>query len=291
MREQGAPKVEIAKLRAAGLEKLIEARLVDQIVARGELYATEDEIAKTIDGIATENGITVDELERSVVAQGMTLEQYKQEIKTGIEHQKVIRGAIASQIEVTESEVRALYTERFANQPAGGEVVHLRQILVTFGAVPLENRAATCRPVHKAAKRIAAGEAFEKVASEVSEVAPAKGGDIGWLHYDTIANWMSGVIDPLEDGDSSPVIELPFGCSILKLVERREFEPVRYEDAENELSLEIYQRQLDAKFHEWLEVLREQTYIERKGHFADAAMLGSHSGFSDPEADEEGADF
>jgi peptidyl-prolyl cis-trans isomerase SurA len=287
MRQQNAPAIEIAKLRAVGLEKLIEARLIDQIVERGELYATDEEISRTVESIATENGLTVEQLRQSVVAQGLTLEEYHDEIKTGIEHQKVIRGVVASKITVEEPEVRALYSERYSDQPRGGEIVHLRQILVTFGTVAPENRASICKSVHKAKKRIDAGEAFEKVASEVSEVAPAEGGDIGWLHSDSVASWMTSVIDPLGDGQMTDVIELPFGCSLLKLVERREYEPVSYEDVQEELSLHVYQTHLEEEFREWMEELRGRTYIERKGHFADAAMLGSQSGYAKESKEED----
>ncbi|MBW2289433.1 MAG: SurA N-terminal domain-containing protein [Deltaproteobacteria bacterium] len=269
MRQQNAPAIEIAKLRAAGLEKLIESRLIDQIVERGELYATDEEVAKTVEGIAAENGLTVEQLRQSVVAQGLTLEEYHDEIKTGIEHQKVIRGVVAAKISVEDFEVRALYSERYSDQPQGGEIVHLRQILVTYGTVAPENKAAVCKSVHKAKKRIETGEAFEKVASEISEVAAAAGGDIGWLHSDSVASWMSSVVDPLGDGQMTDVIELPFGCSLLN-----------YEDVKEELSLEIYQTRLEEEFREWMEQLRARTYIERKGHFADAAMLGSRSGYS-----------
>jgi len=290
MRQQNAPEIEIAKLRAAGLEKLIESRLIDQIVERGELYATDEEVATTVESIATENGLTVAELEKSVLAQGLTLEEYRDEIKTGIEHQKVIRGVVAAKINVEEHEVRALYAERFADQPKGGEVVHLRQILVTYGAVAPEDKASVCKSVHNAKQRIDAGEAFEKVAGEISEVAPAEGGDIGWLHSDSVASWMASVVDPLDDGQMSDVIELPFGCSLLKLVERRVYEPVSYEDVREELSFAIYQQHLEEEFRKWMEDLRERTYIERKGHFADAAMLGSRSGFSS-EPEEEDSHF
>ena len=290
MRQQNAPAIEIAKLRAAGLEKLIESRLIDQIVERGELYATDEEISRTIESIATENGLTVEELRKSVVAQGLTLDDYRDEIKTGIEHQKVIQGVVASKISVEEPEVRALYSERYSDQPKGGEIVHMRQILVTFGTVAPENKASICKSVHEAKRRIDAGEAFEKVASEISEVAPADGGDIGWLHTDSVASWMSSTIDGLGDGQVTDVIELPFGCSLLKLVERRQYEPVRFEDARADLSREVYQQHLEAEFRKWMEQLRERTYIERKGHFADAAMLGSRSGFAN-EPEEEDSRF
>ena len=164
--------------------------------------------------------------------------------------------------------------------------MHLRQILVTFGAVLSADEKATCASVRQARDRIHGGEAFEEVASEISEVAPARGGDIGWLHADSLASWMSEVVAQLKDGETSDVIELPFGCSLLKLVERREFQPVSYEEARERLHIEIYERHVDEEFRNWLEEMRAQTFIERKGHFADAAMLGSRSGFAEEGEDE-----
>jgi peptidyl-prolyl cis-trans isomerase SurA len=291
MRGADAPAIEIAKLRAAGLEKLIEARLIEQIVRRAELYASDEEIDQAIDSIARENGITREQLEQSVVAQGMTFEQYRSQLKNEIESRKVIGAMVASKVHVEENEVRALYDERFSDQPVGGEIVHLRQILVTLGSVVSEDEKAACAPVREARDRIRGGEAFEKVAAEISEVAPAQGGDIGWLHTDSLASWMADVVGSLQDGETSEVIELPFGCSLLKIVERREFELVTYEEAKEPLQIEIYEQHLDEAFRDWMEDLRARTFIERKGHFADAAMLGSKSGFAEEGEDEEDSRF
>jgi peptidyl-prolyl cis-trans isomerase SurA len=285
LRDGGAPPQEIAKLRAAGLEKLIESRLIDQIVERGELYATDDEINQALDTIAVENGLTREQLKQSVESQGLPFDEYRDEIKSSIEHQKVIRSAVASKITVEESDLKKLYDERFADQPEGGEMVHLRQILVTFGeVVPADEREA-CAEVHAARKRIVDGESFEKVASEVSEVAPADGGDIGWLHSDSLATWMTTLVDPLKEGETSDVVKLPFGCSLLKLVERESFEPITFEEAKPQLQVEVYQAKLEVEFRKWMEELRSQTFIERKGHFADAARLGSKSGYAGSDDD------
>jgi len=291
LREAGAPPQEIARLRAAGLEKLIESRLIDQIVRRGELYATDEEVESAIAAIANENGITPEQLEATVVAQGLAYDEYREKIKSSIEHQKVIRAVVASKVRVDESEVRSLYEERFSDQPEGGQVFHLRQTLITFGeVVPLDPNAA-CASLEAALARIRAGEAFETIASEMSEVAPAEGGDIGWLHSDSIASWMREVVDPMEIGETSDVVQLPFGCSLLKLVDRRDFTPISYEDAKEPLQQEVYQTHLEKEFRAWMEELRSQTFIERKGHFAEAATLGSKSGFADPGDDSEDSLF
>jgi hypothetical protein len=69
------------------------------------------------------------------------------------------------------------------------------------------------------------------------------------------------------------VIEMPFGCNLLQLVERRSFEPVTIEEATPSLQNELFRQKTEAEYVKWVEKLREQTYIERKGAYASAGSL------------------
>jgi peptidyl-prolyl cis-trans isomerase SurA len=271
MRAAGVSEEQIAKLRAQGLERMIEDQLIRNEIKRMELYASDNEIDETIAMIASDNGLTPEQLEESVLAKNMDFEEYREQIKEKIEHQKVIQIALLPKIEIEETAVRRLYDQRFKDQPTGGSQVHLRQILVPVD----ENKdaEAACAEVSAAAERIAAGETFEVVASEVSVTAPAQGGDIGWLHSSSLAAWMAKLVAKLEPGEISPVNQQPFGCNLLKLVERRAFERVSYEIAEPQLYREIQQMMMESEFVVWMEELRERTYIQRYGYFADAAKL------------------
>jgi hypothetical protein len=112
------------------------------------------------------------------------------------------------------------------------------------------------------------------VAGQLSEVAPDRGGDIGWLLQNSLAPWMSEQVKPLQPGETSELAVLPFGCNLLHLVERREFEPVTYEMARSSLQEEVFQNLMADEYAKWMESLRENTFIERHGHFSDAARLG-----------------
>jgi peptidyl-prolyl cis-trans isomerase SurA len=133
-------------------------------------------------------------------------------------------------------------------------------------------------------QRIRAGEDFAQVAREMSEVAPKDGGDIGWLHLDSVASWMSDALAPLEPGDTSDVLLLPFGCTLLNLVERREVAPVTYEQAQDALAQELWEQALAEGYREWIEELREKTYIDRRGYFASAGGFGGPAFPAEPGA-------
>jgi peptidyl-prolyl cis-trans isomerase SurA len=274
MSEAGISATEIAKLRAEGLEQMIEWRLIEQIVRQSDLTASDEEIDGTIQSIAQENNLSVDELRRSVTSHGLSYSDYRAEIKRELERRKVVTGLIGSKVSVVEKDVMELYDQRYANQPTAGEVVHVSQIVIPFGKEAGRDKQTAWSDARAAAARIAAGEPFETVALDVSAVAASKGGDIGWLHFDRLAPWMSQVLDQLEPGQVSGILELESVCTLLRLIERKEYEPVTYEMAKPQLEEEVFERHLSREYAQWMEDLRARTYIERRGYFADAAELG-----------------
>lgn len=277
LRAAGAPRSEIAKLRADGLEQAIESRLIQNVVKQSELYASDAEVDETIQRIADENGLTMEQLQASVVFHGLSIPEYRQQIKADLERRNVVNAVVGQNVKVEEDEVRALYEERFADQPQGGTAVHVRQLLISYGGMSRRDPETACAEAEAARQRVLGGESFEKVASEVSEVAPKDGGDIGWLHLDTVAPWMSEALAPLEPGGTSDVLQLPFGCSLLHLVEQREFEPISFENAKDHLASELWERKVDEAYREWIEELRDHTYIDRRGYFAEAARFGERT--------------
>ena len=278
MREMGAPESEIAKLRADGLERVIENRLIETVVEQRELFASDEEVSSVIEGIAAENGITVEQLYASVTYHGLTEDTYRKQIKQDLERRSAVNSMVGSQIDIGEEQVRDLYDIRFKNQPDGGVAVHVRQIVVSQGGGSNRTPAQACASVREAEARIEAGESFQQVASEVSEVAPQLGGDIGTFHLDEVASWMHDALVDLEPGQMSEVLELPFGCSVLQLVERQDFEPISYEQARGRLFEEVWQQQMEENYRDWLEILREDTYIDRRGFFAGGARLRASEG-------------
>jgi len=283
MRAGGAPESEIAKLRASALEHLIESKLIEELVQRAELHATDEEVDATIASIAQENGLTIEQLEASVVFHGMAFDEYRLQIKRDLERRNVVNAVVGSKVSIEEADVRRLYAERYSSQPQGGVAIHVRQLLVTFGGPSKRDPANACALVAAAQQRIRDGEEFAAVARDVSEVAPQDGGDIGWLHLDSVAPWMSDALATLEPGGVSDIVELPFGCTLLNLVERREFAPVTFEQASNALSQELWEQALEAGYREWIDELRGNTYIDRRGYFAEAAHFGA--GAPDPGPD------
>ncbi len=275
MKAADVPRAEILMLRKDILERLIEARLIEDMVRQVDLAASDAEIDGAIQTIASESGLTVDQLIRTVNNHGISYEEYRAKIKTEIERNKVIGTMVRSRVRVEEGEVRALYESRYSSQPGGGTEVHLRHILVASGDTVMRDQATACRILDEAIAAIERGDAtFQEAARRVSDANPERGGDLGWIHVKDLAGWMAPAVKRMTEPNSlSAVIEMPFGCNVLQLVERRSFEPVTFEQATPALQNELFRQKTEAEYVKWVEKLREQTYIERKGAYAASTRL------------------
>ena len=103
---------------------------------------------------------------------------------------------------------------------------------------------------------------------------PERGGDLGWMHREDLAGWMSKTVSTLAPGEISDVVEMPFGCNLLQVVERRDFTPIDFETAAPQLRNMLFQQKTEVEYASWLDILRGQTYIERKGAFAASSGVG-----------------
>jgi peptidyl-prolyl cis-trans isomerase SurA len=270
-RAAGASDDDIKKMKADILDRLIERRLLEQMVKRAELQATDAEVDSTIKVIAKENGLTPEQLRQSVEAGGLTYDAYRDKIRSEIQRTKVLNVMVRSRVKVDEREVRKAYDERYAKQPEGGEEVHLRHILVTFGGESRRDEATACGQVRDALSHIRAGESFEQVARRISELNPERGGDVGWVPESTLAAWMHDIVHKLEPGQTSDVIRMPFGCNLLELVERREFKKKTYEEVKPELQASLFEEKTEEEYVKFVNRLRSQTYIEKKDTVAAAS--------------------
>jgi peptidyl-prolyl cis-trans isomerase SurA len=268
MRQAGAPESEINLIRKDALERLIETRLLSSVVERLELGADREQVDAAIAAIADDNGLTIEQLLSSVASHGLSIDEYRAKIRDEIERSNVVNAMVRSRVQITDEEIRTLYDEQFGKQRDGGIEVYLRHILVMGNGAKANSLEAACEIMRDARIAIESGEIeFTEVALSISDMNPSQGGDLGWMHQADLAGWMSTTVRNLEPGQLSPIVEMPFGCNLLQLVDRREFKRVEYEQAKHQLQEIVFQRKTELEYAKWLEVLRGQTYIERKAGF------------------------
>lgn len=272
IREKGGTDADVQMLRSDVLDKLIERKLILLLAKRAEIEATSFEVDDAIESIARENQMDVEALKQSVASEGMSWDTYRQRLAEEIVQQKVLNGMVRSRVKVEESQIRKLYDQRYGAMPAtGGEEVRLVHMAVGASDGKPASVKAACEKVRRALARVRAGEPFAQVADEVSQAAP----DLGWLPRESLAPWMQSAVAGLEPGQVSDVIELPIGCAVLTLVDRRTVEALSYEQAKGPLRELIADQAFQEEYVRFVERMRRQTYVDRRGEFAGATDVAS----------------
>ncbi len=269
IREQGAGDADVVLLRSDVLDKLIERKMIGLLAKRVEIEATDFEIDDAIAGIAKENKLDADGLKKSVEAQGLSFDAYRRRIAEEIVQQKVLGGMVRSRVKIEDAQIRKLYDQRYGAMPAGGEEVHLVHMAAGADDGKPKSVAAACDKVRRGLARVRAGESFASVASQVSQASP----DLGWLPAGTLAPWMQQATSSLQPGQVSGVIELPVGCAVVQLVERRKVEALSFEEAKPQLRELMMDQAFQEEYVRFVEKLHKQTYVERKGTFSEASRL------------------
>jgi len=258
----GASERDLRMVEAQALERLIEKALLRIVVKRAELQATDEEVDGTIAEIASDNGITPEQLRQSVESQGLPYASYREKIKGEIEHSKVVNGVIGSRVEISPEEVKEIYERDFAGRRQSGQELHLRSFVVS--PQPPQQREDACNAVRAARERVAGGEDLLAVANGIATMDP----ELGWVHERDLAPWLEAAVRGLEPGTLGGVLEEQFGCAFVQLLERREVKPVAFEDAQRQIMNRLYQERLQGEYEKFIEEIRAHTYIERKGTVA-----------------------
>jgi peptidyl-prolyl cis-trans isomerase SurA len=270
-RAAGAGDAEILALYGEVLEQIIERALIQQVVRRAEIGASDADVDQAIAGIAQENGITVEKLRASVEAQGMPYSIYREKIRAEIEHVRVINDLLGSKTRVEEKEVRAIYDAEIAKQPKGGEESRLRVLVLAPQGDEPGVREAACAELDAARARIAGGEDFETVATALRETVPGTNASQAWVHETELAGWMRATVPGLPVGGLSERIDTDFGCGLVQVVDRRAFVPLPNDKARDKLQQALYEERLAEEYKKLIAKLRAQTYIERRGVFAEGS--------------------
>jgi peptidyl-prolyl cis-trans isomerase SurA len=272
VREKGGTDADIAMMRSDILDKLIERKLVALVAKRAEVDATDFEVDDAIANIAKENQLDLEGLKKSVAAQGLTWDVYRQRVKEEIIQHKILNGMVRSRVKVEEAQIRKLYDQRYGAMPAaGGQELHLVHMAVGADDGKPASVKAACEKVRRGLSRVRNGEDFATVATEVSQASP----DLGWLPQNALAPWMQSAVSHLEPGQVSDVIELPVGCAVLTLVERRTIEPLSYDQAKGQLRELLADQAFQDEYVRFIDRIRRQTYVDRRGEFAATADVSS----------------
>lgn len=137
---------------------------------------------------------------------------------------------------------------------------HARHILIKINELTSEDDA--YRVISQIRERITKGADFAETAKGMSEDASANnGGDLSWLSPGDTVPEFERAMDALMPGQMSQPIQTQFGWHLIQVMERRT-QDVSKDRHRHSARQAIRNRKADMIMQEWLQQLRDQTYVE-----------------------------
>ena len=221
MQSQNMPIPPADEMREQVIERLIIEELQLQL---GDLYGiriSDGELNQTFNTIAANNKLSLEEFIVTIQEAGQSYESLREKIRNDMIIQRVQRGRVGNEINITEQEFESF----MKTDPAVAQIrpeLSVRQILVKT-----ENKA------QSVLARLDANESFEAIAKEISLAGNASSG--GLMPWRKIADMPKVFGEALEEevvGTVTSPISTGSGFHILKIEEKRgPF--VKYEDQWN----------------------------------------------------------
>ncbi|MDK2122489.1 peptidylprolyl isomerase [Parachitinimonas caeni] len=216
-----APPVDV--LRSQVLERMINELVQLQFANDTGLKIDDAQLERSMQRIAEANKLTMPEFRTTLTRQGMSYEQFREEIRREMLLTRLKEREIESKIYITESEVDAFMKSQQDSAEAETEF-HLNHILVQVPeqAKPdeIERRR---KKAESALAEIAKGKPFAEVAASLSDAADAlSGGDLGWRSAGRLPPLITEAISKLKPGQNTQILKSANGFHIIRLVEKRE---------------------------------------------------------------------
>lgn len=246
------------------LDDMIDRKLQMAAAKRNGMDVTDKELADAMDDVMKRNNMDTAKFTAAVAKEGLTLEQYKNELREQMTLSRLFNKFIRSGITIDEGEARAFY-EKNIKAYTLPEEVRLRQIFLPLSSKAKPEQAAAVKQQAQAVyERAKKGEDFEALVREVSKgVTVSQDGDLGFMQREQAIPEIAKAIKSLKTGEITKPFLSAGGYNIILLEEVRT--PVTpYDKVRDELMNMLYQQKMEHTYRSWLQTLRGDSNIEKR---------------------------
>ena len=263
---QGIPADQLPpEQRIQGYHMILDDMIIEKLVTKrsAETKVTDEEVAAKMEGFKTKFGSEA-ALKEQIEKSGLTIDKVKENVREGLRQEHWIDSQIKGKDEVADAEAEDFYKknpEQF-KQP---EQVRASHILI---AVDKEAKPEVVAEKEKAAKAIAErvkkGEAFDKLAKELSEDPSAKqnSGDLDYFERDKMVPEFADAAFKMKKDEISDPVRSQFGFHVIKVTDHKNGETVTLEKAKPKLIAYLKQQKRQGEIEKVVKAIREKADVK-----------------------------
>ena len=262
--------------------------LIDQqlLLERGKDMGItgETDVVKRLNQLRQQmNLASMDDLEKEAKKQGISFEDFKEQIRVGAVTQQVIGQEVGAKIHITNEDIQDWYNKH-QKELEGQEEVALSEIMVSTQPANVEDKDKQNAPLPEDPAKVAEAEAkanqlldqlkkgakFDDLAKKSSDGPTAsQGGVLGSFKRGELAKDLEDKTFSLKTGENTGVIRTRQGFIILKVLAHREAGIPPVSTVSDRIREAIYTERLEPAARTYLTKLRDEAYIDIKSGYTD----------------------
>jgi peptidyl-prolyl cis-trans isomerase SurA len=253
----------VGNLRSEMLDNLVNVKLTEQEVKRHKITVTEEEIDNQLRQIKQRRSLTDESLRALLAQEGMTLQEYRNEVKLQIQRTKLVNREVKSKVVVTEAEIKDYY-EKNRSKYGGGTQYYLWNLFVKLSPnpIPMERQNAQAL-LTEALAELKRGRSFQELARINAEGSKGiQGSELGMFQVDELTPQLREVVRGMKAGQVSPIVESEFGYQIVYVEKIQETPAKPLKQVESEIQEILFRESVDSRFTAWLADLRKRSHIK-----------------------------
>ena len=245
------------------LPKLIDSRLQLQEAEREKITVEDQEVADEIaERIKHYNTNNVEEFEKLLKEQGITMDAVRKRVREALRVQKVIRRKVALRVSVTDAEI-VQYVEENRQKLETGLSYHARHLLVVPEGTDDAAWEAARIKAEILRSQIVDGADFPTIARQYSQDASAKdGGDLGALKRGELAQDVENEILKLEPSQVSAPYRSALGYHVFRLESKDSLEGDGLIRVKQQVRDILFRQKYEARLEAWLKEIKQRAIIE-----------------------------
>jgi len=254
------------QLYKEALDQLITERLLEQQVKELGLSATDAEVDRAIDDVVAQNKIDRKRLQQELKNQGISFQQYREDLKKQIERMKVINQKVRSRVKVTDEDVEKYYRQT-ANSLKQDESVTLQQLLLpTTGSETPDAHEAKRMRLAQIRKRMARTASLKAIATaEQKRGVELLFTDAGSFKRGELLPEIDRAAFALKIGSISDPIKTKAGFLLIKILARTDSNVKALDETvHRELRSRLLEEKLEHEFTVWMNELRQNSYVAKR---------------------------
>ncbi|SEF99809.1 peptidylprolyl isomerase [Nitrosomonas ureae] len=277
MQQQGMQIPDRHTLEEQVLESVITKHIQIQHAQEVGLSVAETELDETINRIAADNQLTLPEFHAVLENDGISYNKFREEIREEMIIARLKEREVKHQVNVTEGEVDNFLQTQEASA-VGDDEYRLAHILIlvpeNMTSDQIQQRA---ERAEMALTKLKEGVEFSQIVSEFSDAADAKnGGIIEWRPISQMGPAFAQILEKLQPGDITSIVQSPNGFHIFKLLGRRTQEtPTVIIDQTHARHILIKINELTSEDDGKLKILALKERLDRGESFEEVARLYS----------------